>query len=162
MFSRTVVVAQALMYAFTCLLFAAEPEATRPSVEVLRIKTLITVRQRITAGIDPIVVPTCGTAADRTLSLCTVDIEVKNAQGWVKAPFNPSAPVPGGYPLEQQQATTVAPGTSAEFTFTFWKAQYHVKVNESLRLRISTWPTEDAMRTGGPKHDIITGPFTFE
>jgi hypothetical protein len=161
---RSVVVAQALAFMCTCLLFAATAEVTHPSVELLRVRHLITVRQRITAGADPVVIPTCGTTEDRVLVLCVfgVEIEVKSAQSWVKAPLDPASPIPGDYPVEQQQATVVPAGTTAEFMFTFPKTAYILSPNQRLRLRISTWPTEESMRTRGPKRDLVTSPFTIE
>ena len=148
-------------------LLVAEPtskpsSSARASVDVVRVRNIIVVRQRITAGVSQLVVPTCGADGDQDLSLCTlgVTIEVESDRGWIRAPLTPDiGSVPGGYPIEQGPVTMIAPGTAADFTFTIDKIAYVFKRGQRVRLRIHTWPTEESMRAHGPKQELITSPF---
>jgi len=147
--------------ACTGALFSEPPDGAQARVELVRVRTNIVVRQRIVAGAEALVVPTCGTAENQTLALCNlaVDIEVESLRGWGRAQLSYIGSIPGGYPIEQGPVTVIQPGTVADFTFTIDKQDWVLVRGENVRLRIHTWPTEEAMRARGPKRDVVTAPF---
>jgi hypothetical protein len=127
------------------------------------VRNLIVVRQRIVAGAEPLVVPTCGPIENQEQSLCTlgVRIDVETARGWVPASLNSEiGSVPGGYPIEHGPVAVIAPGTASDFAFIINKQDYVLASGQRVRLRIATWQTEASLRAGGPKKEIMTSPFT--
>jgi len=159
---RSFVISSTLVSACAWLLVAAQSEGAQAQVEAVRVVNDTVVHERITAGADPVVVPTCGAMENQEMELCIlgVDIEVESTQGWIPAPLNPNIGcIPGGYPLEQGPVKTIEPGTAADFTFSFSRVAYILRPKQQVRLRIHYWPTEESMRKHGAKRDLITSPF---
>jgi hypothetical protein len=89
-------------------------------------------------------------------------IEVQSGRRWVPASLSYVAGVPGGMPLEQAKVIKVEPGSSANIRVMFLKRDYLLKSGQLVRLRVDTWPTEEAMRAKNPPLTLLTSPFSLE
>lgn len=144
-----------------CTPLLAEGREAQASLGSVRALHLVRVPVIVRAGMLPLAVPYCGVdeAGNRMLCSLAATLEVKSTRGWSSAETPKGAGLLGGMPLERASTNIIPAESSAFFVFEFAPNLFVIKPHQELRILVSAWVDESAVRVNGPRIELPTAAF---